>query len=229
MFCWSSRRVATTSSGESPAERWAADDLAPCIDITYPWGEAKETIRHGDTWTSGAFRIRVFAGFSRLSSASLIILDPAHRIAIFGGTSALDALGHEAIEEWLQAAREKCVRDELQSDGYLRTAAQGLSRGAFWNTIWEPARNRPLPVFSRRWCVNFGGWVDAPADNFAQARRREDDRIGRPRDGARPAITGVSSGADSGRCEGCRARQAADSRTWGDTRRGNHRGRGDRA
>lgn len=169
MFCWSSRRVATTSSGESPAERWAADDLAPCIDITYPWGEAKETIRHGDTWTSGAFRIRVFAGFSRLSSASLIILDPAHRIAIFGGTSALDALGHEAIEEWLQAAREKCVRDELQSDGYLRTAAQGLSRGAFWNTIWEPARNRPLPVFSRRWCVNFGGWVDAPADNFAQA------------------------------------------------------------
>lgn len=147
------------------------DDLVLEIDLSYPWGERKDVMRHGGSWASGDFEIRPLPLISDRCTDDTIALDLRDGDAVITAGSAgyMPPITIAEAELMLGDARAKCEREELQSGGYLRSAAQGLSRGAFWNTIWEPRRNRPLPTFSRDWNEHFGGFVDAPADNFAQA------------------------------------------------------------
>lgn len=147
------------------------DNLLLEIDISYPWGEPLLIARRGGAWVTGDFEITALPLISDRCSDEIITVDLRSGDAILtaGKTGFFSPIDVPDAEVILSRARAECCEREFQSDGYLRDAARALSRGAFWDTIWEPRRDRPLPTFSREWNVRFGGFVDAPADNFAQA------------------------------------------------------------
>lgn len=150
-------------------EKWP-DNLLLAVDISYPWGNEQAITRSGAMWKTGGFDIAPITRIDSASSDEMMMFDLKEGDAIItAGSSPFSTISQAEVMMVLKQAREACIAGEFQSDGYLHDAARGLSRGAFWNTIWEPVRNRPLPTFSRNWNVSFGGFVDAPADNFAQA------------------------------------------------------------
>lgn len=150
-------------------EIWPQDQLL-AIDLSYPWGKEQSISHSNETWASGGFLVHALTPVSGSSTSDQIVLDLRQSDAIVTvGMAGVPPITASEAEQTLADARRKCVENEFQSSGYLRSAAQALSRGAFWDTIWEPKRDRPLPTFSRDWSEHFGGFVDAPADNFAQA------------------------------------------------------------
>jgi hypothetical protein len=78
-------------------------------------------------------------------------------------------LGAGAIRGRLDAARAACLAPRQRFAGELADAYAAMQTCLAWDTIYEPDGRRVISPVSRRWNVNWGGWVLFDWDTYFSA------------------------------------------------------------
>jgi hypothetical protein len=63
------------------------------------------------------------------------------------------------IDAILKKKSEEYARRRPRVTGLFKGATEAIGNSMFWNTLYAPPNHLVFPSISRRWAVDFGGWV----------------------------------------------------------------------
>ncbi len=139
------------------------------VTLDGAWQAAVQSIPDENGWqaTAGGQMWRAYA-IGHADAASGFVLDVPLLVQVTPVAVATAVPTAQALASWID---QRCAAEQatgLHTAGWLAEAADGLTRGINWNTIWEPIKGRICTPVSRDWCKGqfFGSYVLFDWDTF---------------------------------------------------------------